>query len=34
MRKNNPIYNRALMLAVPMMIQNGSTNMVKVQTIR
>ena len=28
MRKNNPIYKRALMLAVPMMIQNGITNMV------
>lgn len=28
MRKHNPIYKRALMLAVPMMIQNGITNMV------
>ena len=28
MRKNNPIYKRVLMLAVPMMIQNGITNMV------
>ena len=28
MRKNNPIYKRALMLAVPMMIQNGITYMV------
>lgn len=28
MRKNNPIYKRALTLAVPMMIQNGITNMV------
>ena len=29
MRKHNPIYKRALMLAVPMMIQNGITNMVR-----
>ena len=32
MRKNNPIYKRALMLAVPMMIQNGITNMVSLVT--